>query len=47
MQQPEIAQFVRELRQTMQLSQQQFADELGMTFATITVGKMDTQHLLL
>jgi transcriptional regulator with XRE-family HTH domain len=35
MQQPEIAQFVRELRNTLQLSQKKFADELGMTFATI------------
>ena len=35
MQQPAIAQLVRELRQTMQLSQEKFADELGMTFATI------------
>jgi putative transcriptional regulator len=34
-QQPEIAQLVRELRDTMQLSQEKFADALGMTFATI------------
>ncbi|HEY9621604.1 MAG TPA: helix-turn-helix transcriptional regulator [Crinalium sp.] len=34
-QQPEIAQLVRELRDTMQLSQEKFADELGVTFATI------------
>jgi DNA-binding transcriptional regulator YiaG len=34
-QQPTIAQLVRELRRTMQLSQAKFADELGMTFATI------------
>lgn len=34
-QQPEVAQLVRELRDTMQLSQEKFADELGMTFATI------------
>jgi putative transcriptional regulator len=34
-QQPEIAQLVKELRNTMQLSQEKFADELGMTFATI------------
>ncbi|OUL29027.1 hypothetical protein BV372_24105 [Nostoc sp. T09] len=30
-----FAQLVRELRHTMQLSQEKFADELGMTFATI------------
>ena len=30
-----FAQLVRELRDTMQLSQEKFADELGMTFATI------------
>jgi putative transcriptional regulator len=35
LQQPAIAQLVRELRDTMQLSQERFADELGMTFATI------------
>lgn len=35
MQQPAIAQLVRELRHTMQLSQEKFADKLGMTFATI------------
>ncbi|MEP1079433.1 helix-turn-helix transcriptional regulator [Leptolyngbya sp. FACHB-16] len=35
MQQPEIGNLVRELRCTMQLSQEKFADELGMTFATI------------
>jgi putative transcriptional regulator len=35
MQQPAIASLVRELRSTMQLSQEKFADELGMTFATI------------
>lgn len=35
MQQPEIGNLVRELRCTMQLSQERFADELGMTFATI------------
>ena len=35
LQQPAIAQLVRELRHTMQLSQEKFADELGMTFATI------------
>lgn len=34
-QQPEIAQLVKELRDTMQLSQEKFADQLGMTFATI------------
>ena len=34
-QQPTITQLVRELRATMQLSQEKFADELGMTFATI------------
>lgn len=33
--QPEIGTLVRELRYTMQLSQEKFADELGMTFATI------------
>lgn len=33
--QPEIGTLVRELRCTMQLSQEKFADELGMTFATI------------
>lgn len=35
LQQPAIAQLVRELRAAMQLSQERFADELGMTFATI------------
>ncbi len=35
MQQPEIGNLVRELRCTMQLSQEQLAKELGMTFATI------------
>ncbi len=35
MQQPEIGNLVRELRDIMQLSQEKFADELGMTFATI------------
>ncbi|MBL1178777.1 helix-turn-helix domain-containing protein [Pantanalinema sp. GBBB05] len=35
LQQPAIAQLVRELRAIMQLSQEKFADELGMTFATI------------
>jgi putative transcriptional regulator len=35
MQQPVIGNLVRELRCTMQLSQEKFADELGMTFATI------------
>lgn len=35
MQQPEIGNLVRELRCMMQLSQEKFADELGMTFATI------------
>lgn len=35
MQQPEIGSLVRELRCTMQLSQEKFADELGVTFATI------------
>lgn len=35
MQQPEIGNLVRELRCTMQLSQEKFAAELGMTFATI------------
>ncbi|MBW4470618.1 MAG: helix-turn-helix domain-containing protein [Stenomitos rutilans HA7619-LM2] len=35
LQQLAIAQFVRELRAIMQLSQEKFADELGMTFATI------------
>lgn len=35
LQQPAIAQLVREMRATMQLSQENFADELGMTFATI------------
>jgi DNA-binding transcriptional regulator YiaG len=34
-QQPEIGNLVRELRGTLQLSQEKFADELGMTFATI------------
>ncbi len=35
MQQPAIASLVRELRSTLQLSQEKFADKLGMTFATI------------
>lgn len=35
LQQPAIAQLVRELRATMQLSQEKFAAELGLTFATI------------
>lgn len=35
MQQPEIGNLVRELRCTIQLSQEKFAEELGMTFATI------------
>lgn len=35
MQQPEIGNFVRELRCDMQLSQEKFADELAVTFATI------------
>jgi putative transcriptional regulator len=35
MQQPAIGSLVRELRCAMQLSQEKFADELGMTFATI------------
>ena len=35
LQQPEVAQLVRELRHTLQLSQAKFADALGMTFATI------------
>lgn len=33
--QPTIGQLVRELRQAMNLSQEKFADELGMTFPTI------------
>jgi putative transcriptional regulator len=35
MQQPAIGNLVRELRCAMHLSQEKFADELGMTFATI------------
>lgn len=35
MQQPELGNLVRELRYTLQLSQEKFADKLGMTFATI------------
>lgn len=35
LQQPAIAQPVQELRATMQLSQEKFTNELGMTFATI------------
>ncbi len=35
MQQPEIGNLVRELRCAMQLSQEKFADALGMTFATV------------
>jgi DNA-binding transcriptional regulator YiaG len=35
MQQPDIGHLVRELRCSMQLSQEKFADELGMTFAAI------------
>ncbi len=33
--QPRIGQLVRELRQAMNLSQEKFANELGMTFPTI------------
>lgn len=33
--QPKIGNLVRELRQTMNLSQGRFADELGMTFPTV------------
>lgn len=33
--QPEISQLVRELRQLMQLTQAQFADELGVAYETI------------
>ena len=33
--QPAIGQLVRELRQAMKLSQEKFANELGMTFPTI------------
>lgn len=33
--QPRIGQLVRELRQALNLSQEQFAHELGMTFPTI------------
>lgn len=33
--QPAIGNLVRELRQAMKLSQEKFADELGMTFPTI------------
>jgi len=33
--QPAIGKLVRELRQAMKLSQEKFADELGMTFPTI------------
>jgi DNA-binding transcriptional regulator YiaG len=35
LQQPLIGELVRELRSTMQLSQEKFADALGMTFASI------------
>jgi DNA-binding transcriptional regulator YiaG len=35
LQQPLIGELVRELRGTMQLSQEKFADALGMTFASI------------
>ena len=35
LQQPLIGELVRELRGTMQLSQEKFADTLGMTFASI------------
>ncbi len=35
MQQPGVGHLVRELRCAMQLSQEKFADTLGMTFATI------------
>ncbi|MEP0919787.1 helix-turn-helix domain-containing protein [Leptolyngbya sp. DQ-M1] len=35
MQQPEIGHLVRDLRCSLHLSQEKFADELGMTFATI------------
>ncbi|HEY9725109.1 MAG TPA: helix-turn-helix transcriptional regulator [Chroococcales cyanobacterium] len=35
MRQPALGRLVRELRCTMQLSQEKFADEFGMTFATI------------
>jgi putative transcriptional regulator len=33
--QPEVAKLVRDLRNTLQLSQEQFAQELGVTFATL------------
>lgn len=33
--QPTIGRLIRELRQVMNLSQEKFADELGMTFPTI------------
>ncbi len=33
--QPMIGRLIRELRQVMNLSQEKFADELGMTFPTI------------
>lgn len=33
--QPMIGRLVRELRQSMNLSQEQFANELGMTFPTV------------
>jgi putative transcriptional regulator len=46
-QQPTIAQLVRELRHTMQLSQEKFADELDMTFATINRWEMDALRLFL
>jgi putative transcriptional regulator len=33
--QPEVAKLVRDLRNMLQLSQEQFAHELGVTFATL------------
>jgi putative transcriptional regulator len=33
--QPEVARLVKDLREMLQLSQQQFANELGVTFATL------------
>lgn len=35
MQQPEIGQLIRELRQLMGLTQEQFAAELGVTYPTV------------
>lgn len=45
MQQPEIGNLVQNLRCTRQLSQEKFADELGVTF--VTINRWDNGHATL